>query len=235
MPGTAPARPSATHPNRGAHNRLAYDLGDRAVSQMERHYGGVLVDLGCGTAPYRDYLSRFVDRYVGVDWSSSFHAIAADVVADLNRPLPFADGAADTVFCLSVLEHLREPAALLREARRILRPGGRIVLMVPFMWPVHEAPHDYFRFTRHGLQHLFEAAGYAEIDVREVSGFWTTWVLKLNYQTRKLIRGPLPVRLLVRGALGALWWADQAFARIMDRHWNAPEESQAYIVAALRP
>jgi SAM-dependent methyltransferase len=227
--------PSRGHPNRRLHNRLAYELGDEAIASVQHHFRGVLVDLGCGTAPYRDYLSTFVDCYLGVDWSASFHGIRADVVADLNRPLPLDDGVADTVLSLSVIEHLREPASMLVEAHRILRPGGHIVLMVPFMWHVHEAPYDYFRFTRYGLLHLFEKAGFRDIEVREVTGFWATWVLKLNYQSQKLIRGPRPLRALVSAALSVLWWIDQAIARRLDRHWDGREETQSYIVTAVRP
>src|SRR5258705_3003446 len=116
----------------------------------------------------------------------------ADIVADLNQRLPIPDGVADTVVSFQVLEHLNEPQTMLDEAHRILAPGGCLVLAVPFQWWVHEAPHDYFRYTRFGLRHLLTKAGFSDVVVQETSGFWTTWLLKLNYQTVRLIRGPRP-------------------------------------------
>lgn len=235
MSGSRELRPSRTHPNRQPFNRLVYDLADEALDGVADRLHGTVLDLGCGSAPYRDYIAAIADRYIGVDWSASFHDVAADVIADLNSTLPFRDGAADTVFCLSVLEHLRQPEAMLREAARVLRSGGSIVLIVPFMWQVHEAPHDYYRFTRYGLEDLFGRAGFAAVEVREISGFWATWVLKFNYQSLKLIRGPRPLRAAARLALSVVWRLDQAAARALDRRWHAPEETQSYLVTAVRP
>jgi len=174
------------------------------------------------------------DQYIGVDWANTLHGLHADVVADLNESLPISDDVADTVMSLSVLEHLCEPQTMLKEAHRILKPGGLLFVAVPFQWWVHEAPHDYYRFTKYGLEYLLSKAGFTEIDVRENSGFWLTWIAKLNYQTLRLIRGPRLMREIIRACLIPLWWLDQWFARIIDPHWNCPAETQGYNVTAIK-
>lgn len=226
--------PSAGHAGRRAHNFSIFDIGDRWLRHFEPRYHGLLVDLGCGDRTYEHYLARHCDRYVGVDWTSSMHGLHADVAADLNRPLPFGSDSVDTVVSFSVLEHLREPGGLLSEAFRILRPGGHLIIQVPFMWHVHEAPHDYFRFTRFGLQSLLEAAGFGGVEVHATTGFWHMWTLKLNYQLARLIRGPR----LARGVVSALLWPffhlDQFLAARMDRVWPISDAETAGYFAAAR-
>ena len=82
---------------------------------------------------------------------------------------------------------------MLNEAFRILKPGGAIVLQVPWQWRVHEAPHDYFRYTPYGLKYLFEKAGFVDVVVEPQSGFFTMWILKMNYFSTRFIRGPRPM------------------------------------------
>jgi SAM-dependent methyltransferase len=208
---------SASHPNRLAHNWLVYDTSDRLLNQNVPLYRGVLYDLGAGEAPYREFFEHHADKYVAVDWSNSFHKVQPDVMADLNAPLPIASGAADTVVSLSVLEHLREPQTMLDEAFRILRSGGHIVLQVPWQWSIHEAPYDYFRYTPHGLQHLLEKAGFSDVEVQPQAGLFTTLVLKLNYFTCRLLRGPYAVRAVMRAVLSVPWFVAQKLAPWLDR------------------
>jgi SAM-dependent methyltransferase len=114
----------------------------------------VVLDLGCGHKPYADLFAGY--QHVGVN----LDAIDAspDLIANAAA-LPLAEACIDLVFCTQVLEHVPEPAALLAEAARVLRPGGVLVLSAPFYWPLHEEPHDYLRFTPHALRRLLHAAG----------------------------------------------------------------------------
>lgn len=227
--------PSATHPNRRPYNRLLYDINDRELIRLQRCFRGTLYDLGCGEAPYRDWFLQHARSYVGVDWSSSAHHLQADIIADLNGPLPIEDGAADSVVSLSVLEHLREPQMMISEAFRILKPGGGIVAQVPFIWGVHEAPHDYFRFTRYGLEHLFATAGFVDIHVTSTTGFWVTSLLRLNYQSRKLLRGPRLYRQLMHAALRVAWISGECLAPLMDKHWKCDSDTAGYWIVGRRP
>lgn len=132
------------------------------------HAHGMLVDVGCGHGRLRSELPSAV-RYVGVDYPVTVglgYVGRADIYADAAS-LPIATASADVVTLLDVLEHLRDPARAVAEAGRALRDGGKCLVHVPFLYPLHDEPHDYRRWTCHGLRALFSSAGFA---VREISG-----------------------------------------------------------------
>jgi SAM-dependent methyltransferase len=135
---------------------------------VHRLEGANLLDIGCGNKPYEALLSN-VDLYVGVDISSS--ANAADVVAHACH-LPFRSSTFDSVLCSQVLEHVEQPETLIKEAYRVLKPGGRILLTAPMCWRHHEEPYDFFRFTRHGLRYLLESAGFETETLEQQGGAW---------------------------------------------------------------
>jgi SAM-dependent methyltransferase len=114
-----------------------------------------LLDVGCGSKPYRDLFS--FDAYVGMDISSvTTKALKrADVFYDGHR-FPFRDGQFNSVLCNQVLEHVFAPDEFIREIRRVLAPGGRLLLTVPFVWDEHEQPFDYARYSSFGLKDLLE-------------------------------------------------------------------------------
>jgi hypothetical protein len=101
--------PSRNHPNRGIVNFLIYGYADYFLTKFIPYYKGTMVDLGCGEAPYREFFLQYVEKYIGVDWSSSLHNIRADVISDLNKKIDLPDEVADVVISISVMEHLCEP------------------------------------------------------------------------------------------------------------------------------
>jgi SAM-dependent methyltransferase len=216
-------------------NWLAHKLNNDLMEEQLPCLDGIVYDLGCGARPYERQILSVAERYVGVDWSNTLHGLHADIVADLNKPLPIDDGVADHVISLQVMEHLREPQMMLGETFRILKKGGSVYITVPFQWWLHEAPYDYFRYTRHGLEYMLAKVGFSDISIRESTGFWTMWFLKLNYQTARLVRGPRILRGLVRAVLTPLWIVDQLLAPVMDKYWPAPQETAGYIVTATKP
>ncbi len=227
---------SQNHPNRRAHNWLVYNTSDHFLEKYIPLYVGTLYDLGAGESPYKDFFLRHADKYVAVDWSGSYHEIRADILADLNEPLPIESAVADTVVSLSVLEHLREPGNMIGEAYRILKSGGSIVLQVPWQWWIHEAPQDYYRYTPYGLEYLFKKAGFVDIQVEAQAGFFTMMTLKLNYFSLRLIRGPWPLRNAINLALHLRWYVGQKTAPILDRidgKWAL--ETNGYFLTARKP
>lgn len=224
--------PSARHKNRKNHNWIIYDTNDTLLVSHSNLIRGHLYDLGCGEMPYKEWLLNYADAYTGVDWGSTLHELRADILADLNKPLPIKAEVADTVISLSVMEHLREPQVFLSEANRILKRGGTIIVQVPFMWWVHEAPYDYYRYTRFGLQYLFEKVGFIDVQVYPQTGFWTMWTLKFNYQTIRLIRGPWPIRKAVDLLLRGVWAINQRIAPWLDKYWKCEAETAGYFVVA---
>ena len=94
-----------------------------------------------------------------------------DILGDLAS-LPIKEGIFDTVVCTQVLEHVREPKEVLCELCRVLKTGGKLYLSAPQGWGVHQAPHDYFRFTCYGLRHLLEKAGFMVLSITPSCGYF---------------------------------------------------------------
>jgi SAM-dependent methyltransferase len=135
--------------------------------------GAVVLDLGAGDAPYRELFGHC--DYVTTDWEGSVHERASevDVLASADA-LPFDDAFADAALLTQVLEHVPDPAAVLGEVARTLRPGGRVFMTVPFVWELHELPHDFWRFTPGSLGQLLAAAGFADIEIEPRTDCFTT-------------------------------------------------------------
>ncbi|TFZ04205.1 class I SAM-dependent methyltransferase [Ramlibacter rhizophilus] len=218
-----------------SHNWLMKRALNSAVARHLHLLQGRVYDFGCGTMPYEADILERAEEYVGVDWSNTLHGTRCELVADLNSPLPIPSESADAIVSFEVLEHLCEPLNMLREANRILRPGGVILITVPFQWWVHESPWDYFRYTRFGLDYLLRKAGFEDVCVEETTGFWEMWVLKLNYQSLRLIKGPRLLRKLIRAILVPLWWVSQTTAGIVSSRWASPNETAGYVVVGRKP
>jgi SAM-dependent methyltransferase len=135
--------------------------------------GTVVVDIGAGDAPYRELFDHC--EYLTTDWEGSMHegAVEADVVASADL-LPLADACADAALLTQVLEHVPDPAAVLGEVARTLRPGGSLFMTVPFVWELHELPYDYWRYTPASLERLLAGAGFREIAIEARNDCFTT-------------------------------------------------------------
>lgn len=92
----------------------------------------------------------------------------ADLIFDAQEPWPFEDASFDAVLFMNLLEHLYDYERAVEEARRVLRPGGRVVGVVPFMLNVHGSPSDHFRYTRFTLERMFQEAGFEQVHVEEL-------------------------------------------------------------------
>jgi ubiquinone/menaquinone biosynthesis C-methylase UbiE len=194
---------------------------------------GTVYDLGCGERPYEVDILKVADKYIGVDWGETLHTLKADIVSDLNKQLPIDSEVADTVTSFQVMEHLCEPQTMLNEAYRILKRNGTIVLTVPFQWWVHEAPYDYFRYTPYGLRYMLEKAGFRDIHITPNTGFFVMWVLKMNYFSSRFIRGPRPIRWLIKAVLIPIWFISQVLAPYLDKLDRNPEwEAAGYTAIA---
>jgi len=193
-------------------------------------YKGRVIDFGCGTAPYKEDILKVADEYIGVDWENSLHdQTNVDIFADLCKKLPFDDEYADTVITFQVMEHLPEPNFFLSECYRILKPRGMLFITIPFMWYIHEAPYDYYRYTRYGLEYILKKTGFKEIEIIENTGFWQMWILKFNYHTEHFAKGILKYLLI------PLWWLGQILAPVLDKYDKCPTETASYTVVTSKP
>ena len=95
-----------------------------------------------------------------------------DVICPATE-LAFETNTFDTAFCTQVLEHVYDHHALIREANRVLKPGGKLILTVPFCWELHEEPFDFFRITKHGLTELCEENNFRVLYIKSNGGKWS--------------------------------------------------------------
>jgi len=134
--------------------------------------GEIVLDAGAGEARSRKYFSR--GRYLALDrghGDASWDYSNLDVRGDLED-MPLRSGSVDRIICIVVLEHTRDPKRVLGEFARIMKPGARLHLVVPFLWEEHQQPYDYHRFTRYGIRLAFESLPFEVEFVHPMGGFF---------------------------------------------------------------
>jgi len=193
-----------------------------AVEEAARQARGNILDIGCGRAPYRHLFTGFTGaqssprsgsgykvalRYVTLDHPQVakryFKDFKPDILADVSQGIPVKDRSFDTVLLLMVVEHLPNPATVLKEVRRILKPGGKVIISTVQTYPIHDEPYDFFRYTKYGLRSLLQEVGFKVTKIEVRGNLFTTTAANLNtgiYQiikqlTRNILL--LPVALLL--------------------------------------
>ncbi len=134
--------------------------------------GARVLDAGAGEGQYAAEFAR--QRYCGVDLAvgdTTWNYSRLDAIADLTA-LPFRNAAFDAALHIVTIEHLRDPARALEEMARTLAPGKALLIAAPHEWEVHQAPHDYFRYTRYGLAYLLDRAGLDVVEMRPAGGYF---------------------------------------------------------------
>ncbi|HRF46157.1 MAG TPA: class I SAM-dependent methyltransferase [Anaerolineales bacterium] len=144
---------------------------------------GRLLDVGCGDMPFHAELAPLVDVYDGLDAYPRSERVR--YVADAQAMTMIADGTYDSVLCLEVLEHVPDPFKAMREMGRVLRPGGLLVLSVPHLSRLHDLPHDYYRYTRYGVERLLAHGGFELIQCRVRGGLFSF----LSHQMSTILLG----------------------------------------------
>jgi SAM-dependent methyltransferase len=158
--------------------------------------GGCVLDAGAGEGAYRIHFAHAT--YEAADFLEVDKVYApVDYVCSLDA-IPVEDERYDLVLCTQVLEHLPEPAEVLKELHRVLRPGGELWLTAPLFYPEHEQPYDFYRYTSFGLRHRLECAGFEVKSFEWLEGYFGTLAFQL-----RLAAGVLPRRPDAYGGGGA--------------------------------
>ena len=198
-----------------------YSIRDVVLRHSE-YVGGMVLDLGCGSRPFEAFFNGRVTRWVGADYPSSGHPRAhPDVLADAMM-LPLAGECFDTVLCTQVLEHVPEPMDVLREAWRVLRPGGHLVLTAPQYNALHGEPQDFYRYTKYGLDHLARKAGFEVKAIEPIGGFLSLFAFFTTIHCAPLRWWP------VHGLWQWMGWK-------LDGIFSRPKDCIGYLLVAVRP
>lgn len=195
------------------------------VDAAGRWARGRVLDVGCGAMPY----AHAFGEYVGLEYDVKRYPHARPHIGGSALHLPVRDASFDTVFSSQVLEHVPEPWRMVEEMARVLKPGGCLLISAPHIWGLHEVPHDYFRFTCYGLQHLVERVGLEVVEVRPMAGYWVTAGARFCYYLRRFQRrlfGPL---------MGPVYAVVQYVAWGLDRLHRVDSDAWNYLIVARRP
>lgn len=143
-------------------------LGPRTVPAGIADISGRVLDVGAADRWIEPHLSEGV-QYVALDYPATGRDLysAKPTVFGDAASLPFEDACFDGVFCLEVLEHVPEPESVLKEIARVLKRGGRAWITMPFLYPLHDAPFDFQRFTEYGLRRSMRQAGLEVTSLRK--------------------------------------------------------------------
>lgn len=154
-----------------------------AIQEAKKYAKGKLIDIGCGRMPYRKELEPLVAEYIGVDHpevSKLYRGgFKPEVLADAKK-LPFRSNSFDIALLIQVLEHVDAPDKVIKEASRVLKPNGILVVSVPFFYPLHDMPYDWGRYTETALKSFISQAGLRLVKMKTQGGFFEFWLQVLN-------------------------------------------------------
>jgi SAM-dependent methyltransferase len=201
----------------------------QALSRVTLH--GKVLDLGGDhRSRSRDFI-RGGAKFTIVNMSPE---TKPDILHDLEKPLPFSDTMFDGVLLVNVLEHIFNYQQLLAESARVLKPGGQVVVVVPFLFPMHPSPHDYWRFTGEALAKILADAGFHNIKVEPLGG----GVFSARYLSIDRLM-PSPIRFLgyytcryIALAFDALF---TVIARALGKKYDPADYALGYCVTAVAP
>ncbi len=168
---------------------------------------GKLLDAGCGKMPYKDFILKNtkVTDYIGLDIENALlydQEITPDYTWN-GEQMPFESNQFNGCMATEVLEHCPEPEVFLNEVARVLKPHGTFFFTVPFIWNLHEVPHDEYRYTPFSLERHLKRCGFQDIKLQATGGWHAAmaqmiglWVRRAPMSNRKrsyLSRVVIPV------------------------------------------
>lgn len=155
-----------------------YIVRSAIKNSLDKHlhlFHGTLLDVGCGQMPYKNHILKMspnIKRYIGLDFSHGKYADIKqpDITWD-GKTIPLDSASVDCCLATEVLEHCHQPMTVLKEIRRVLKPDGVFFFTSPFIWPLHDTPHDHYRYTPFSLKLLLNEAGFEDVQINAMGGW----------------------------------------------------------------
>lgn len=158
---------------------LAWYYLQKRTYQAQSFFRGITLDIGCGRKPYIDIIKK-KSRYIGFDYPQlvfDHKMLKKNLQPEIYGNgfyLPFKSESVDCILNTQVMEYINEPDNFIREMIRVLKPGGNIVMSIPFTYPIHHSSNDLFRYTQSGITYLLKNNGLIIIWIKANGGFWIT-------------------------------------------------------------
>lgn len=198
-----------------------YAFLDGALEQMDQS----VVHVGSGGPLTKHIKDKQNIRLTTLDIDASKKP---DIVCDLTDMKPFDNDSVDCFLVMEVLEHVRDPQKALSEIFRVLKPGGTLIFSTPFLFHLHDEPHDYWRFTKHALRMMTES--FSDVVIRERNGAMESIVVAFARNARGKDRPRLREFIMIPLAV-ALW----PLAAIYDKISPDSRSTTGYFVTARKP
>lgn len=181
-----------------SHNWLIHGIVDMCIKKAIKSYAkGKMLDVGCGTKPYKKIAKPYVAEHIGLDHEKTTHNKAnIDIFAEADS-IPLPVNSFNTILATSILEHVEELDKVISEMNRLLKSEGYCIITTPFLWHLHEEPIDFYRYTKYGLKYLFEKNGFEIVELKTLSGFCVTFGQQLVYYLWRFRRGGIVKSILV--------------------------------------
>jgi len=141
---------------------------NKEITKLEKllnSYNKKILEIGCGKNSYKK-------KFPKSDWTATDINFEgdADLITDATD-LKFSDNQFDVIICISVLEHIFEYQKALKEIRRVLKKKGILILSTPFIFPYHDYPGDYWRFSDQAIKKLLK--DYKSVKIKNLNlGWW---------------------------------------------------------------
>ncbi len=160
---------------------------------------GNLLDVGCGKKPYKSIIliNKKITQYTGLDIQDALdYGGEKPELIWQNNTIPATNNTFDSGFATEVFEHVHNISEELNEIYRVLKPGAHFLATVPFLWPLHETPHDHFRYTPYALQKLMTNAGFTVIKTEGIGGWNAAMGMMLTLWSKRAFK-PKIVKLIL--------------------------------------
>jgi SAM-dependent methyltransferase len=187
------------------------------VKTIKKYARGCFLDCGAGVMPYYAVYKDLVAEIHAIDWGNSLHNKEfLDKSVDLNKEIPYPKNKFDSVLLADVLEHIHNPSGLMSELSRVLKAQGMLICFVPFMYWVHEDPHDYHRYTRFMLEKMCTDNELSIIELKPYGGGPDVLIDSLNKLCAKsrILSKPIYYLSII---LSKLWFYRKAKQRMQQK------------------
>ncbi len=210
------------------YNWLIHTFPDRDVPHAAGTYAQRrIIGIGCGDKTYETMFSPFVKSYLGFEVPDTQHSQTKIEVMRKIFNIPFVDSIFDTVLCTEMREHMKLPLVTLKEIHRILKISGYCIPTCSFIWHIREELRDFFRYSRFGLQYLFNQSQLHALELNAVSVFWVTFFQEFVYYLYKFQKN-----ILTRVLFSLLGWGIQRLGYILEQLDKDGNFATNYLVVA---